>query len=97
MLASLGGSKYTILSIFLPCKNAVATSIELIFQFCEAINANIHYTPICEQHRESAGKSCNSSNSLPHRLALVILFPSTTFLLITYLTDMQGCPESSYK
>ena len=95
VLTFLGGCNYTILSIFLPCKNAVFTSVELIFQFCEAISANIDLTPIREQHGESVGKSCNSSNSLAHSLALVILFPSTTFKLITHLTDMQDCPGSS--
>ena len=95
VLAFLGVWKYTILSIFLPCKNAVFTSIELMFQFCEAISANTDLTPICEQHGELVGKPCNSSNPLAHSLALVIFFPSTIFLLITHLTDMQGCRESS--
>ena len=95
MLASLGGRKYIILSIFIPCKNAVFTCIEVIFQFCEAISTNTDLTPIREQHGKSLAKSCNSSNPLAHSLALVILFPSTTFLLITHFTDMQGCPESS--
>ena len=58
--------------------------------------SNIDPTPICEQHGESVGKSCNSSNPLAYSLALVIFFPSTTLLLITHLTDMQGCPESSF-
>ena len=69
----------------------------MIFQFCEAISANIDLTPIREHHGYSVGKSCNSSNPLAHSLALVILFPSTTFLLKTHLTDNQGCPESSSK
>ena len=94
VLASLGWCKYTIPLIFLLCKNAIFISVDLIFQFCKVISANINLTPICEQHGESVEKSCNSSNPLAHSLVLVILFPSTTFLLKTHLTDMQGCPES---
>ena len=95
VLTFLGGFKCIILFIFLPCKNAVFTSIKLILEFCEAISANIDLTSIHEQHEDSVGKSCNPSNPLAHSLALVILFTSTTFLLITHLADMQGFPESS--
>ena len=84
-----------ILTIFLPCKNAVFRSTKLIFQFHEAISANIDLNPIREQHEELVEKSCNSSNLPAHNLALVILFPSATFLLVIHLTDMQGCCESS--
>ena len=96
VLAYLGGHKYIILSIFIPCKNAVFTSIKLIFWFCEVISANIDLVCIGEQHGVSVGKPCNSSNPLAHSLTLVyILFPSTIFLLVTHLTDIQGCSESS--
>ena len=46
VLPSLGGRKYTILSIFLPYKNALFTSVKVIFQFSEVISANADLSPI---------------------------------------------------
>ena len=46
VLASLGGGKYIVLSIFLPCENAFFTFIVVIFRFCEAISGNIDLTVI---------------------------------------------------
>ena len=96
VFASAGRCKYTILSVFLPCKDAVFTYSKLIFQFCEAISANIYLTHICEQHGESVGKSCNSWNPLVYILSSFSDIVSIdNLLLITHLTNMQGRPEWS--
>ena len=94
VLASFGGRKWTVLSIWLPWRKAVLTSIAWTFHLFQAIKTNIDWTPNCKQHGESVG---NSFISKPRAQSLAFVTFSLFLILWlkTHLTEMHDSPVSS--
>ena len=89
VLAFFGGLTYTVRSIALTCENGVLISKEFNVHFFHVIIEQGRSRPSLEHVGLSVLKFHSSSKSLAHNLALVNFSLSTSFSLITHLSEMQ--------
>ena len=83
-------------SIGLPCKNAALMSIVLTAHFrLDAIAKAIFRVSRMHVGESVLSSSLHSSKPRATSLALVDITPLTIFGVITHLTDIVSCPESS--